>query len=464
MDRTAGLFMLNWRLSILGAFALILVALPVSAQPRTLLPTEPRQIAQTAPAPLPTDYDAAFRAMIADPANLDLTFRFAELAIAAGDLEGAVSAFERLLIFNPDLPRIRYELGKLYMRLGSEQMAKGYFEDAARAPDLPPAFRADIAQNLAEIEKRQSPYTIAVALQAGLRWQSNANAANSAGIVKLFGFDADLDPTSRKRADWNAFAQATAAFVYDFGTQDRDTLEAGLQLYGTRQFDVSSLDLQVAQVDIGPRLRFDGADGWSLRPYLIASAVTLDNPRYLYSYGGGVSADVPLSDRLALDLDFRSRLRDFHATATRTTVAAKDGWEYGARFGVRYALGAGEQIRLGAGGARTDARAAYERNKEFGADLTYLRQFAPLWGLGNQPWIGILSGGRTLRYYDGPDPSIDPDATRNDREWTVGAGLVARVSGGWSVNVQLLQSWVRSSLANYTYTNTSASIGIGYAF
>ena len=87
-----------------------------------------------------------------------------------------------------------------------------------------------------------------------------------------------------------------------------------------------------------------------------------------------------------------------------------------------------------------------------------------LWGLGDRPWIGSLSGGRTLRYYDGPDPTIDPGTTRHDREWTIGAGLVARVSGGWSVNVQLLQSWVKSSLANYTYTNTSAAVGIGYAF
>jgi tetratricopeptide (TPR) repeat protein len=105
---------------------------------------------------LPTDYDSAFRAMLADPANLDLTFRFAELALAADDLEGAISAFERLLIFNPDLPRIRYELGLLYMRLGSYQIAKGYFEDVTRAADVPAEVQAATRANLAEIEKRLS--------------------------------------------------------------------------------------------------------------------------------------------------------------------------------------------------------------------------------------------------------------------------------------------------------------------
>lgn len=37
-------------------------------------------------------YDAAFLEMYEDVGNLDKTFRFAELAIAVGDLEGAVAA------------------------------------------------------------------------------------------------------------------------------------------------------------------------------------------------------------------------------------------------------------------------------------------------------------------------------------------------------------------------------------
>ena len=50
-------------------------------------------------------YDAAFLEMYEDVGNLDKTFRFAELAIAVGDLEGAVAALERMLIIEPDCPR-----------------------------------------------------------------------------------------------------------------------------------------------------------------------------------------------------------------------------------------------------------------------------------------------------------------------------------------------------------------------
>jgi tetratricopeptide (TPR) repeat protein len=457
----------------LGALALTLAvpwALPAGAQLHRLRPTEALQVAQAAPAPAPptAEYDAAFRAVLADPANLDLTFRFAALAIAVGDLEGAVSAFERLLIFNPNLPRIRYELGRLYLELGSDQIARGYFEDAARAPDLPADVRGEIASSLAEIDKRQSSTSFAVALQAGMRWQSNANAANSAGIVKLFGLDADLDPTSRKRPDWNGFAQATLSFAYDLGTQDRDALEVGVQLYGTRQLEVSSLDLQVAQVDIGPRLRFGGANGsgngWTLRPFLIGNVVTLDDSRYFVSYGGGAAFDVPITSRFATELELRSRLRRFHVSEARSTISDKDGWEYGLRAGTRYALSGLDQVRFGIGTTYTDAKAGYEQNAEYGLDLTYLRQFADPFGLSERPWIASLSGGRTLRYYNSPDSTVDPDTHRYDREWTVGFGMVARITGSWSVNLQVLQQWARSSVANFTFTNTSASIALGYAF
>ena len=427
----------------------------------------PTQLAQAAPrpaGPLPTDYDSAFQAMMANPADLDLAFRFAELAMAAGDLEGAVSAFERLLIFNPELPRIRYELGLLYMRLGSYQIAKGYFEDAARAPGMPADIRASTQANLAEIEKRLSATTFAITTQTGMRWQSNANAANSAGTVKLFGLDATLDPTSQKRSDWNAYAQASLSFAYDLGTQDQDTLETGVQLYGTRQLQVSSLDLQVAQIELGPRLKFGGEGGWNLRPYLLGSLVTLDDARYFVSYGGGVSVDLPVTDAFSTDLDLRSRFRRFHVSEARSTVADKDGWDHGARLGLRYALGASDQIRAGGAFSFTNARAEYERSLEYSLDLGYLRQFGAPFGLTERPWLASINGSRTLRYYDGVDTTTDPSTTRYDREWSLGAGLAIRPFGSWSINLQLQQQWVRSSVANFTYTNTTGTIGLGYAF
>jgi hypothetical protein len=297
-----------------------------------------------------------------------------------------------------------------------------------------------------------------------MRWQSNANAANSAGIVKLFGLDATLDPTSQKRSDWNGFIQSSLTFAYDLGTQNRDTIEAGLQLYGTRQIDVSSLDLQVVQLDLGPRIRLGGEDGWSIRPYGLGSLVTLDDSRYFVSYGGGLALDVPVTAAFGLDLDLKSRFRRFHVSEARSSVADKDGWEHGGRIGLRYALGAADLVRAGGGVTFANTRAEAERYLEYSLDLTYYRQFEAPLGLTRQPWTANLGGGRTLRYYDGVDTTVDPDTIRYDREWSVGAGLQVRAFGSWSLSLQLQQQWVRSSIANYTYTNTTGTIGLGYAF
>ena len=63
--------------------------------------------------------ETIFASLIDDPTNLDLLFKYANLSILLGDLEAAISVFEQMLIYEPDLPRIRLELGVLYFRLNA---------------------------------------------------------------------------------------------------------------------------------------------------------------------------------------------------------------------------------------------------------------------------------------------------------------------------------------------------------
>ena len=55
--------------------------------------------------------------MIRQPANLDVLFRFASVASQTGDLEGAISALERMLLINANLPRVRLELGAFLLEV-----------------------------------------------------------------------------------------------------------------------------------------------------------------------------------------------------------------------------------------------------------------------------------------------------------------------------------------------------------
>src|SRR5277367_6547888 len=102
-----------WNLGIVGLVALGLL----------LVSTGPGRAADAADQ---AAYDAAFDAMQRDPGNSDKALVYAEASVKIGNLEGAIGALERLLIFNPDLPRLQLEVGVLYYRLGSYTIARGY--------------------------------------------------------------------------------------------------------------------------------------------------------------------------------------------------------------------------------------------------------------------------------------------------------------------------------------------------
>jgi tetratricopeptide (TPR) repeat protein len=101
-------------------------------------------------------YSRAFQAMLADPGNLDKALGFADLAIRTGDFEGAIAAFERMLLVDPNLPWAKLELGALYFRLGSFAMARTYLQDALTAPNLSPTVRDHIRALLAQIEQEEA--------------------------------------------------------------------------------------------------------------------------------------------------------------------------------------------------------------------------------------------------------------------------------------------------------------------
>ena len=77
-----------------------------------------------------TDPTALYQRVLADPANVDANIRYAQEARNRGDYEAAISVYERLLLFNPAVAELNYELGVLYFELSSYTAARAYFETA----------------------------------------------------------------------------------------------------------------------------------------------------------------------------------------------------------------------------------------------------------------------------------------------------------------------------------------------
>ncbi|HEX7790050.1 MAG TPA: tetratricopeptide repeat protein, partial [Afipia sp.] len=128
-----------------------------------------------------------FQQMVRNPANHEVTFAFVKVATERGDYEAAIGALERLLFYNSKLTRVKYELGALYFRLGSYEMAKRYFNEALASPDIDAVTKQRIETYLPDTEKQLQQSRFSGFMQTGIRSQSNASFAPAGNILRLGG-------------------------------------------------------------------------------------------------------------------------------------------------------------------------------------------------------------------------------------------------------------------------------------
>ena len=243
--------------------------------------------AQTVPEPF--GEDTLFRTMLSRPSNLDTTLQYAVSTERAGDVEASIGALERLLFFNPTLSRVRFELGTLYFRLGSYEMARGYFLTAQTSPDATTELTQRAQEYLDTIEKKLQPDQWSGYAQTGFRYQSNASFGPSQ--QPLFGATRPINSQFVPRPDGNWFAAFGLNYVHDFGNQSGDVFEANAAGYDAQQFAVTSVDTGFLDVRAGPRFGIfqDSLRGASIKPYVAATGATLADAAYLGSFGGGVT-------------------------------------------------------------------------------------------------------------------------------------------------------------------------------
>lgn len=94
------------------------------------------------------EYDAAFSEMMSKPGDPARVVKYAQLAVEVGDMEGAVSALEGLLMQDFDQPEVELELGVLYYRLGSTDAARAHLEAAGKSSQASAATRTRATEYL----------------------------------------------------------------------------------------------------------------------------------------------------------------------------------------------------------------------------------------------------------------------------------------------------------------------------
>lgn len=258
--------------------------------------------------------DQLFQQMVRNPANHEITFAYVKVATERGDYEAAIGALERLLFYNPKLTRVKYELGALYFRLGSYEMAKRYFREALASPDIDAVTKERVETYLPDTEKQLQPSRFSGFVQTGIRSQSNASFAPGAGVLRLGGQDLALLPSARQKSDVNWFGLAGISHDYDLQNQRGDILETRAVGYLTEQDRLKDLNVGFVDVSFGPRLALapELLPGVTIKPYVVGGNTWLGGSTYLSSYGAGVSLKVPVNERFSWGPEFEWRRADFN--------------------------------------------------------------------------------------------------------------------------------------------------------
>jgi hypothetical protein len=437
--------------------ATILAALSIAlASPSAARAQAPTPVASLSESQLRAEWDVLFKRTLVEPQNFDIAFRYAEISTRLGDYEAAIGALERMLFYTRSLPRVELELGLLYFRLGSYEMARSHFESAANNSTTPPDVRARVDAFLREIEKRLSPSQYAFYAQVGLRYQSNANAGPNSAVVRALGFDATLGGAFQRQSDWNAFGVISARHVHDFETQRGDTWETNLTSYYARQFKFSRLNLGLAELDTGPRLGLGTLTNVSVRPYGLVNGITLGDRTFQTAVGGGVTLRYQATWG-TIEPGFEIRERSYRNSDLYTTAADQTG-----RQSIGYVMASGffEAVpglrwQTKVSTTRSTGRMSYLSYRQVGIEGALPYEFDAM----GRRWTFAPSLGYFETRYDQPNFLVDPTIKRFDREYRIGALVDVNVyqNIGFAAQVQYIRTL--SSLPNYRTQNWVVSLG-----
>lgn len=412
------------------------------------------------------NFENAYQEVLKDPGNLDKSFRFTQLAIERGDFEAAISALERMLITNPNLPRVRLELGVLYFRLGSYALAKSYLESAVKGKNVPPVVRERVGVFLAKINELLSKSKVFGSVSAGLRYQTNANAGPDSSSVLLFGIPAELDEAYTSNKDGNFFGTLNLRHVYDLETQEQTTLDTDLFVFGSKHFEQDQVDILFLELVAGPRFRVatEGNGNTLVRPFVSGNVVHLGEDILYSSLGGGFEISRQVSDGLGVTMRYDIRKKRFDNNTSRPNASNENGVEHSgqvtAAISITPTINAFARARLRAHNASVE----YETNREYGGLLGLSMSYEPPVGNPSRRWLTSISSELSFVKHDAPSPAISSTTRREDKKWDLRVQTNIPLSELISMGIGVTYSRNSSNLPNFEQNNTGVAVSLSRSY
>ena len=420
---------------------------------------------RTASAETRAAYDAAFQETLKKPQDPATLVRYADLAVQVGDIEGAISALERLLLVDGDQPKVKLEIGVLYYRLGSYAAARTYLEDARNSPRATAEVKDRAAQYIAEVGSKSSKSQFSGDVLVGLGYSTNANSGAS-GASPSFG-NAVTTPTISGKPDFSAVAAGTLRHRYDLGRQDNAAMESELAFYTARQFQVTEANVLFLDFTTGPRSSpFDSGwlDDLTVRPMLTGRYVAVQDQVSYWGWGAGLEAATPIGNQVNSLMTVFGRRRDFLNNANAPTNNQSSGNEGVGVLDFKVELTSYMTLGVYTNFTRFVADSQPQGYTEYGFGGSMEVRFTDPLGINGRTWAAVASGGMAQATYDAPDPTVNPSVTRSQVDGFLGLILTIPLNETLSLVGQVNYFQRSASLSNYAYEAVSTLVGVGWRF
>ncbi len=431
------------------------LALHLSIRPgRTQTPTDSELISQQA---------ELFEALQTRPTDLELMFRYALVSVERGDYEPAIATLERMLVIKPDLPRVKLELGAAYFRLGSYAQARFYFDDV-KASNPPPEVSSRIDLFLAQIDERSRRHRFSGLVSVGALYSDNATLGpqDRTIVSELFpGGTALIDPAGVAQDDIGIRVQGSLTHTYDLGLSSTDSWITSGSYAGLRYGSVKTGSYDAFEVVTGPRLSLDAEQyGAKIRPYLQGAYVRSGNAPLYGALGTGAEVSETLSRDVAVSASAGVQYRDFYGGREDF-----DGIYPVGTAGVAWSPVDSVVVR-GQVFLESDVTdAVYTSNIEPGLRLSVTYGFSP--GLAapfDDPWSLTGFAQLSRRYFDGPDPAVLADTTREDTDLRLGLRLIVPVASDWALAADATLFRRNSNIKNYDLDSLEFGLSVLKSF
>ena len=175
-----------------------------------------------------------------------------------------------------------------------------------------------------------------------------------------------------------------------------------------------------------------------------------------------VRGTAPGSGRLRYSFDVAALRRNFEPSDRSPALDRRDGenWRVGAGL-----QGAPTSALRVTGSVGWERQASEAKSESYSGGSMGVRIQRPVPGpFGDRHWSLLAAGQVSLRRYDAPDATIDPEHRRRDQTFALTLGLAIPFTETAAATLEAGRQWRRSNLPNFEYEDTSVSAGVRFSF